>query len=215
MATQTNPDVVIAPNDTNAGAAMQPPTSMSLHLTSPIPPSVNHYLAYRAIMRGGKPAAMSYKTAEAVKYQCAFTDYVSAEAEKQGWVMSDNPAQHYYMDCAFYFPRVDMDCNNYFKCMADAITNSHAVWQDDRQLCERVQGIWYDKDNPRIEMVIHPVDYIGVFLDASQLADFEANCISCARYKRNCTLLKAAKNGYIQSDIADGCCAKYKQITNS
>lgn len=182
-----------------------------LVLTSPIPPSVNHYLAYRAIMKNGRPMAMSYKTSEAVKYQCAFTDYVKEEAQKQGWKMTRNPFRHYYMDCKFYFPRTDMDCNNYFKCMADAITNTHAVWLDDRQLCERVQGIWYDKDNPRIEIVITPVDYIGVFGDAPQLAEFEANCVCCTRYSRNCSLLKAAKRGYIQPEIDGTTCVKYKR----
>ena len=214
MTTKAQADAVIALNDKNMEAASQPPTSMSLKLTSPIPPSVNHYLAYRAIMKGGKPLAMSYKTADAVKYQCAFADYVKEEVAKQCWVMSKDPAQHYYMDCDFYFPRTDMDCNNYFKCMADAITNTRAVWIDDRQLCERVQSIHYDKDNPRIELTITPVDYIGVFKDASQLDEFESNCISCNRYSRNCSLLKAAKFGYIQPEIVDGRCMKYRRRSN-
>ena len=38
-----------------------------LKLTSPLGVSVNHYLAYRAIMKNGKPMAMSYKTPESVK----------------------------------------------------------------------------------------------------------------------------------------------------
>lgn len=161
-------------------------------------------------MQGGKPTAMSYKTSEAVKYQCAFADYVIHEAEKQGWKRSTAISQHYYMDCIFYFPRRDMDCNNYFKCMADAITNSCAVWIDDRQLCERVQGLYFDTQNPRIEIEIKPVDYIGVFSDASQLEQFEHNCISCTRYKRNCSLLKNAKLGIIQQEITNGVCTKYK-----
>jgi len=214
MTTEAQDATVVMPNDDKMEAAIQQPPIMSLRLVSPMPPSVNHYLAYRAIMRGGKPVAMSYKTADAVKYQCAFADYVKEEAKKQGWVMSKNPTQHYYMDCDFYFPRTDMDCNNYFKCMADAITNTRAVWIDDRQLCERVQSIQYDKNNPRIELTIHPVDYIGVFESASQLEQFESNCISCNRYSRNCSLLKAAKSGYIQPEIVDGVCQKYKRRNN-
>lgn len=180
-----------------------------LKLVSPIPPSVNHYLAYRAIMRGGKPLAMSYKTAEAVRYQCAFTDYVREEAEKQGWVYHDDTSRHYYMDCMFYFPRTDMDCNNYFKCMADAITNSGVVWKDDRQLCERVQGIWYDRENPRIELTIRPVDYIGVFENASQLSEFERRCVCCKRYSRNCSLLKAYKDGFVMDELSGMECLKF------
>ena len=154
--------------------------------------------------------AMSYKTSEAVKYQKEFTKYVKEQVKLQGWQKSDNKFQHYYMDCHFYFPRIDMDANNYFKCMADAITDSECVWIDDVQLCERVQGINYDTKNPRIELEIRAVDYIGIFKDISQLEQFESNCIGCSKYNRNCSLLTRAKEGRIQEEIQDLKCSKYK-----
>ena len=154
--------------------------------------------------------AVSYKKPEALKYQKNLIEYVRKEAKEQGWIKSDNKFQHYYMDCIFYFDRTDMDCNNYFKCLADAITDSEVVWIDDTQLCERVQGIYYDSENPRIEITIREVDYIGVFNNASQLKEFESNCIGCNRYKRNCSLLKKAKEGRIQEEIQRGICSKFK-----
>lgn len=181
-----------------------------LYLISPMAPSFNHYLAYRAIIKNGRPMAMSYKTNEAKKYQSVFSRYVKEQAKRQGWIKSDNPFQHYYMDTIFYFPRIDMDANNYYKCLADAITDSGVVWSDDNQLCERVQGIYYDTENPRIEMKIYEVDYIGVFNNATQLEQFESRCIGCTRYKRNCSLLNKAKEGRIQKEIRDGFCEKYK-----
>lgn len=183
-----------------------------LKLTSPISPSFNHYLAYRAIMKNGRPMAMSYKTNEAKKYQSDFTEYVKEQVELQGWKKSDNIFQHYYMDTTFYFPRIDMDTNNYYKCLADAITDSGVVWNDDNQLCERVQRIYYDSKNPRIQLKIYPVNYIGVFDNASQLENFESNCIGCNRYKRNCSILQKAKEGRIQEEICNGVCLKYKEI---
>lgn len=182
-----------------------------LKLISPIPASVNHYLGWRGVMKNGKPMAMSYKKPEAVKYQREFAEYVRNEVNKQGWEKSDNKAQHYYMDCVFYFDRTDKDANNVFKCLADAITDSDVVWIDDTQLCERVQGIFYDAENPRIEITIKEVDYIGVFENASQLAEFEAICVGCTRYKRNCSLLNKAKEGRIQEEIQDGACMKFKE----
>lgn len=181
-----------------------------LKLVSPIPPSVNHYLGWRAILKNGRPMAMSYKKPEALKYQKEFSEYVKKEVDKQGWIKSNNKSQHYYMDCIFYFDRVDKDANNSFKCLADAITDSKSVWVDDTQLCERVQGIYYDSDNPRVEITIHKVDYIGVFENASQLEEFESNCIGCSRYKRNCSILQKAKEGRIQSEICNGICSKRK-----
>ena len=161
-------------------------------------------------MKNGKPMAMSYKKPEALKYQKEFSEYVKKEVKKQGWIKSDNKFQHYYMDCIFYFDRVDKDANNGFKCLADAITDSGVVWVDDTQLCERVQGIYYDMNNPRVEIKIYPVDYIGVFENASQLEEFESNCIECNRYKRNCSILQKAKEGRIQSEICDCVCSKRK-----
>jgi crossover junction endodeoxyribonuclease RusA len=183
-----------------------------LKLISPISPSVNHYLGWRAILKNGKPMTMSYKKPEAIKYQKDFANYVKKEAKKQGWVKSNNKFQHYYMDCIFYFDRVDKDANNSFKCLADAITDSEAVWIDDTQLCERVQGIYYDSENPRIEITIHEVEYIGVFNNASQLEEFESNCIGCKRYKRNCSLLKKAIEGKIQANIHDNKCDNFSPI---
>ena len=55
-----------------------------LKLISPISPSVNHYLGWRAILKNGKPMTMSYKKPEAIKYQKDFANYVKKEAKKQG-----------------------------------------------------------------------------------------------------------------------------------
>ena len=141
-----------------------------------------------------------------------FSEYVKKEAKEQGWIKSDNKSQHYYMDCTFYFDRVDKDANNVFKCLADAITDSGSVWIDDTQLCERVQAIYYDSENPRIEIIIRPTDYIGVFDNASQLDEFKSRCIGCKRYKRNCSLLRKAMEGRIQEEIHNMKCEKYSKI---
>lgn len=153
--------------------------------------------------------AVSYKKPEALKYQKEFAKYIKEEVKKQGWVKSDNIFQHYYMDCIIYFDRIDKDANNVFKCLADAITDSGVVWNDDTQLCERVQRIYYDSNNPRIEIEIYPVDYTGVFDNVSQLNEFETQCVKCTRYKRNCSILKKAKEGRIQEELSGIICKKY------
>ena len=55
-----------------------------LHITAPFPPSVNHYMGYRAIMRGGKPLAIPYKTADAVKFCKNFSSIVKDAVKEQG-----------------------------------------------------------------------------------------------------------------------------------
>lgn len=176
--------------------------------------SVNHYLAYRCIMKNGKPMAMSYKTKEAKDFQKKFEDYIKKQVKLQNWNMEVNSTQHFYVDAVFYFPRIDMDANNYFKVSLDTITDTGLIWQDDNVVCERVQRIYYDSENPRIELTIYPVDYVGIFDNQEQLDSFENKCKTCTRYTRNCSILKKAKEGRVQDEIKrfDDCydCNKYK-----
>lgn len=157
--------------------------------------------------------AMSYKTKEALQYQKDLIKLVNSEVDRQGWDIKPNKTQHFYIDAVFYFGRTDQDANNYFKVMLDAITETQLIWLDDNVTCERVQGIYYDSKNPRVEIHIHPTDYIGVFENASQLEKFESNCIGCKRYKRNCSLLLGAKEGRIQAEIRNLECVKFAPIS--
>ena len=181
-----------------------------LKLVSPIPLSVNHYLGTRAILKNGKPMAMIYETGDAKKYKKEFGKYIKEQVELQKWIMSDNKTQHIYCDCVFYFDRVDKDCNNYFKLLLDSITESECVWIDDNVVCERVNRIYYDSKEPRIELTIYPVEYIGIFNSQEELCSFETKCKSCKRYSRNCSILNKAKEGRIQEEISNEfMCSKY------
>jgi crossover junction endodeoxyribonuclease RusA len=186
-----------------------------LKLISPIPLSVNHYLGTRAIIKKdkfgkAKPMAMVYETGEAKKYKKNFGEYIKEQVKLQNWKMSEDKTQHIYCDCVFYFDRTDKDCNNYFKLLLDSITESEVVWIDDNVVCERVNRIYYDSSNPRIELEIYPVDYIGIFDNQEQLDGFESKCKTCKRYNRNCSILKKAKEGRIQEEICNLECSKYK-----
>ena len=183
-----------------------------LHLISPIPPSVNHYLADRTIMKNGRPMPIRYKTKDALKYQEVFSKHVIEEVNKQEWNCPVDPVQHFYVDTVFYFDRIDRDANNYFKCMLDTITDTGLIWADDNVVCERVQRIYYDNLNPRVEITIRPVEYVGVF-DSKEVYDsFMEKCKTCKRYKRNCSILTKAKEGRITGGIQDNVCLKYCEL---
>ena len=177
--------------------------------------SVNHYLGYRTVMKNGKPMAMSYKTKEAINFQKKFIKHIQEQVKIQNWDVEINPAQHFYVDAVFYFPRLDLDANNYFKVTLDAITDSGLIWADDNVVCERVQRIYYDSKNPRIEFTIYPVDYVGIFDNKEQLEIFEDRCKTCKRYSRNCSILNKAKEGRIQEEIQDLICIKYGETNNT
>jgi len=152
-----------------------------------------------------------YETAEAKKYKKDFALHIREQVKKQGYSLVPNKMQHFYVDCIFFFDRVDKDPNNYFKLLLDAITDTQLIWIDDNIVCERVQAIYYDTANPRIELTICPVDYIGVFDNQEQLEQFESNCTCCTRYKGGrCSILNKAVEGRIQDEVAGLECKKFK-----
>jgi Holliday junction resolvase RusA-like endonuclease len=186
-----------------------------LKLTSPIPVSVNHYIKPRTFItwKGNTPIAnvTMYETAEAKAYKKKFKKYVEEQVELQGYSPIPNKTQHFYIDCVFYFERTDQDPNNYFKLPLDAITETQLIWLDDNTTCERVGAIYYDSLNPRIEITIKPVEYIGIFDNINHLNEFKNKCTNCTRSKRNCSILNKAIEGRIQEEISEGICNKFKE----
>lgn len=154
--------------------------------------------------------AMSYVTKQASDYKKKFAKYVEQEIVLQKWDVEPTKLLHFYVDATFYFARIDQDANNYFKVLLDAITDTKKIWLDDNVVCERVQRVLYDNVNPRIELIIHPVEYIGIFDDVSRYEKFTNNCIGCARYNRNCSVLKNAIQGKIQEGVTQDSCDKHK-----
>ena len=187
--------------------------SSILKLISPVPPSVNNYLKPRPFIMHNKAQVSMYETAEAKKYKKEFIKYIKEQVKIQNWELSEDRFQKYYVDCTFYFPRTNMDSNNTYKVLLDSITQSKCVWLDDIQACERTQGIFYDTINPRVEILLHPVNFVGVFPTVKQLDDFKSNCIHCKRYKEGkCSIFKKACEGRIQEEIKDFICTKFNKI---
>jgi crossover junction endodeoxyribonuclease RusA len=157
--------------------------------------------------------ATLYETAEAKKYKKEFSDYTKQEIFKQNWDIELTRDRHYYMDCIFYFERIDQDEQNYYKCLCDSING--IAYIDDRNILTRTHAVYYDTKKPRIELVIYPVDYIGIFPTQKSLNEFELNCNICKRYKNNCSILKKSKEGRIQEEIIDFVCSGFKQVKSN
>lgn len=186
--------------------------SRALYINSPLPPSVNHYLMHRAIYQNGKPRAMVYETKEAKVYKKNFRLIVENAVKEQKWETPVNSTQHFFVDAYYFFDRVDRDASNYEKCMIDAITETGLIWKDDNVVLYRPQRILYNKNDPHIELIIHPVDYIGIFDNKEEKEKFETKCKGCTRYKRNCSELKSAILGKVTGNVdIDGCvCSKFR-----
>lgn len=188
-----------------------------LYLTSPIPVSVNHYTGIRIIKKGGKNVPVTFVTKEAKQYKKDFILYIRKQVKLQGWKKVDNKFHHLYMDGLFYLPKTNIDAANCDKILSDAITESNVVWDDDSGILFRPLRILYDTQNPRIELKIYPVDYVGIFDSQNACDIFEDKCKQCNRYGRNCSILKKAKEGRIQNDIKESYsesgyeCQKFKE----
>lgn len=181
-----------------------------LIVTSPLPPSVNHYCARRYVTKNGRPMAINYKTKEAVHYQNEFKKTIRNAVIAQNWNTDLTNPRHFYVDANFYFDRGRKDPNNYWKCLLDAITETELIWADDDIVCERVNRIAYDAKKPRIELCIYYVDYIGIFDNEKQKDIFiETNCKTCKRFARNCTVLSGALEGKVQEGVTNTLCGKF------
>ena len=185
-----------------------------LILVSPIPVSVNHYIKPRGFVMfvSGKPTAKvtMYTTAPAQHYKDNFAKYVKSEVEKQNWNIIPTETRHHFMDCTFYFPRIDMDEQNYYKIMCDSMNS--ICYKDDNFILTSAKRIYYDSVNPRIEIDIYQVDYIGIFDSTEDLDKFTDKCMLCKKHKNNCSILNKAIRGNIQEEIVDGICMEFKDI---
>lgn len=167
---------------------------MKLKLTCKEFISVNHYMNYRAVGR----RVMAYKPKETKEFENRFGEYVKQEIIKQKWIKPDKG--FVVMDTTFYFPRVDMDCQNFFKSVCDILTDV-GVWQDDNIVMEHVNRIYYDNKNPRIEIEIYTSEVIGIFDTKEEYEEFKVQCSTCKRFKRNCSIHNKTLESRIQDEV--------------
>ncbi len=118
-----------------------------LKLSLPLPPSVNHM--YVNTKHGGKRLSTSAE------------DYIRIAKAKINLFVEE---QHYkkqhretwqYIDLIFFMPdRRIRDSHNMIKLLLDVLQG--AVYENDYWVMPRIQGVEYDKDNPRIEATLAP-----------------------------------------------------------
>ena len=148
---------------------------------------------------------------EATDFKKEFQKHAKEQVLLQKWEIELTRDKHHYVDCVFYFPRIDMDENNYFKVLLDALNG--IAYIDDKKVLTRTNYVFYDSVNPRIEITIHPVEYVGIFPNEYLLNEFKNKCESCSRFKRNCSILSKSIEGRILPEVdINFTCSKYKQV---
>lgn len=176
--------------------------NLEIKYTSPLCPSNNHYNNYRVVGSGKNAFIQAYPSSEYVLYKKKFIPYLKKLVEELEWQMIDE-FKHYYLDLIIYFPKTSHDPTNYFKTLQDVANG--ILWFDDKIVLGRVQRVYYtynEKCEPKIECILKPVDYIGIFDSEDEYNSFIENCNLCRNYKEgNCKRLKDYLAYKITSDF--------------
>lgn len=186
-----------------------------LEFTSPVPPSTNHYNSYRVVRKGKKSIVVSYPSKEYVKYKEEMIPYLKQLMTEHEMI---NEFKHYYLDIIIYFDRTDKDSTNYFKTLQDV--GNGILYYDDVIIIGRVNRVYYtyNKDvPPRVECLLKPVDYIGIWDNKDQYNEFIEKCKTCRNYKDNkCKKLESYRLYKITDDLdfKNMICRKYKEKKN-
>lgn len=117
----------------------------TLTISLPIPPSVNslHYTD----RKGGRRL-----TAKAQHYMRDASALINQAVEDQKWIRASKGVW-VYVDMVYYFPdRRIRDASNCLKLLLDVLEGK--VYVNDYCALPRIQGVEYDKENPRVELKV-------------------------------------------------------------
>lgn len=186
---------------------------MILKLTVPLPISINdlyiNQYTWNPKTRSRVPTGKRIMSKEGERVKKEIQTEARKQLSQQKWDYDYTKTHYIYMDSYIYFNRTGRDDNNIYKLNNDALEK--IIYDNDSRVLTRTQRIQYDPDNPRVELIFTPVEYIGIFDDRQQLDAFEVKCMTCKRYKRNCSILKKAKEGRVQEEIENQICNKYNK----
>lgn len=188
-----------------------------LILVSDVPVSVNNYLKARSFIMyvKGKAVAQTsvYESKEGKDYKKKFVTYVKNEIIKQGWKYKEG--KFVVVKATIYFDKTNRDANNIWKLMIDGLVDSGVV-KDDNIIMERVERIYYDVKNPRVELEIYNHSSYGIFDDEYECKMFNDRCQKCTRYNNNCSIWNKCIESRIIEEVSviDGVkvCSKFKEV---
>ncbi len=179
--------------------------NQKLALIFPYIISVNDYLEYKVghMRKGAKSynRVIPYQSKETKEAYKKWLPYVRQEVKKQGWnIPEDN--LFVVVETKYFFKQKKTDANNCSKVMFDILTSSEVVWKDDCVAYEVCRGVYYDKNNPRVEITLRISDQRGIFNTDEEMKEFENKCSKCSYYRNgSCKILNEAKEGRIQEII--------------
>ncbi|MBD1379050.1 RusA family crossover junction endodeoxyribonuclease [Metabacillus arenae] len=191
---------------------------MQIEMTLPLPTSINklyiNQFGWNPKTKTRMPTGKRIMSKDGVKVKNEIQNEAIKQLTNQEWDYEWTKENYIYQDCYIYMNRLGRDDNNLFKLLNDSLEK--IVYDNDSRVLTRTQRILIDSENPRIILHISQTPHRGIFDDENKIYIFEENCKTCKRYLRNCSILKKAKEGRVQSEIneVDGefVCSKYSEI---
>lgn len=182
---------------------------MELNLVLPVPTSINklyiNEYQYQKNPATKKPERVPTgrrilsKEGRTVKAQIQGRARVQL-LEHPDWDYEWTKENFVYQDAVIYFARRGSDDNNIYKLLNDSLEG--IVYDNDSRVLVRTQRIVYDSKNPRIEVSIKPVDFVGIFKDRETYEEFATICSGCSRYRNGgCSILKDSISGTVREEI--------------
>lgn len=179
---------------------------LELKLTLPVPVSINalyiNQYGYNPKTRQRAPtgARILSKEGEKCKEQIQFHAAKQLGDQEWDYEWTKDKKNFLYQDAVIYFSRKGRDDNNVYKLLNDSLEG--IIYDNDSRVLVRTQKILFDKENPRIEITLSPVEYVGVFKDKEEAQHFEEGCKECTRYLNGrCSILIDSLSGSVRNEI--------------
>lgn len=186
---------------------------MKLRMSLPLPVSINQLyineFKWSAKDKKMMPTGRRILSKEGERVKNQIIKQARKQMEGQDWDYEYTKSGFCYLDTIIYFNKRGRDDNNTYKLLCDSLEK--IAYDNDSRILVRTQKILYDSKHPRVEVLIRPVKYIGIFDNQEHLDLFESKCESCSRYSNNCSILRKAKEGFIQDEIEEFVCSSYSK----
>lgn len=185
-----------------------------LHLVLPLPISVNQLYqlqyAYSKKYKRNMPTGRKILTDAGRKNKKEIQKSATAQMRNQTWNLEVTKNHFVYQDIDVYFNRKNRDSDNILKLLNDSLQG--LIFHNDSKVLTRVQRIYYDYSNPRVECSYSICQWLGIFDGKDEYEKFISQCVSCKHYRDNrCSILTDSVNGVIREEIEDKKCMKYKE----
>lgn len=190
---------------------------MKLELVLPLPVSINqlyiNQYGWNPKTKSRMPTGKLIMCKEGEKVKKQIQDQATKQMQGQTWDYEYTKENYVYQDSYIYMNRLGRDDSNIYKLLNDSLEK--IVYENDSRVLTRTQRLLIDSGNPRVEVILTPVPFKGIFPSQEHLDIFVENCRNCGRFTRNCSILNKATEGRIQEEIIledrSYICSKYKQ----